>query len=54
MNEKGEPIITNMEKTDELIEFFTSAFSGRQVSYVSQVPEPLDGNCRGKVPSTVI
>lgn len=46
MNEKRELVITDME-------FFTSVFSSSQVSYVSQVPEPLGGSWRGKVPLTV-
>lgn len=44
MNEKGEPVITDMEKAEILIELITSVFSGSQVSPVSQVPEPQGGS----------
>lgn len=61
--EKGERIPTNkqevrsdkvhMEKAEVFNKFFTSIFTGGQVSHVSQVPESLGGSKIPPIPPTV-
>ncbi|KAJ7405770.1 rna-directed dna polymerase from mobile element jockey-like [Pitangus sulphuratus] len=43
INEKGELVITDMEKAEVLSEFFASGFTVSQTSHVSQVPETQGG-----------
>jgi len=41
MNEKGELATMDMEKAEELKEFFAAVFTGSQDSHISQGSEPL-------------
>lgn len=48
VNDKREPVTTDIEKTEVLNEFFASVFYDSQVSYISQVPEHRVGVERAK------